>query len=498
MEFLIKNIIQRMDALISKPNEVFSYDIKSFCEDNDKDKEISKEKKQKDKDDKLITINCSFKDHANIEAISYCLKCKVYMCDKCIKYHDGFFENHPINNLEESADQNFTGFCQEENHNMKLEYFCKTHNKLCCGLCLSKIKGNGNGQHNDCDICFIKDIKEEKRSKLKDNIKELEELSKEIGDSIDNLKKIFEKANESKENIKLEIKKIFERIRNELNDRVNILLSEVDKYFDNNYCTDIIKKNEEIKSSIEKRKKIDYNEWDNDNKLNRIINDCVIIENNLKDIKIIKPKINELNLNNKINFKFNADVDNFIDKIKTFGYLSSFDSLILKNQSDINIFNELIDNNKITNNMSLLYRSSRDGFDYLNIVNKINNKSNLLFLYLTGSDRIFGAFIETKLEDIDLNGSKKYYKDENAFVFSLNNNKIYKILVPQNAIAFDNTNYILIGNNENNNGFYFKQNIVYDECLINEEKIYDFSKNSELTEDFGRLLELEIFEVNLN
>ena len=253
MEFLIKNIIQRMDALISKPNEVFSYDIKSFCSDNDKYKEISKEKKQKD--DKLITINCSFKDHANIEAISYCLKCKVYMCDKCIKYHDGFFENHPINNLEESADQNFTGFCQEENHNMKLEYFCKTHNKLCCGLCLSKIKGNGKGQHSDCDICFIKDIKEEKRSKLKDNIKELEELSKEIGDSIDNLKKIFEKANKSKENIKLEIKKIFETLKSEINDRENILLSEVDKYFENNYCFDIIKKMRKSNLQLKKEKK---------------------------------------------------------------------------------------------------------------------------------------------------------------------------------------------------------------------------------------------------
>ena len=51
----------------------------------------------------------------------------------------------------------------------------------------------------------------------------------------------------------------------------------------------------------------------------------------------------------------------------------------------------------IINNMKLLYRSSRDGFNYLSIVNKINNKSNLLFLYLTGKDRIFGAFIQTKL-----------------------------------------------------------------------------------------------------
>ena len=34
--------------------------------------------------------------------------------------------------------------------------------------------------------------------------------------------------------------------------------------------------------------------------------------------------------------------------------------------------------------------------------------------------------------------------------------------------------------------------------LINGEKIYDFSKNSELTEDSGKLIELEIFEINQN
>ena len=234
------------------------------------------------------------------------------MCDKCLKYHEGFFENHPINNLEESADQNFIGYCQEQEHNMKLEYFCKTHNQLCCGLCLSKIKGNGNGQHNDCDICFIKDIKEEKKSKLYDNIKELEELSNELEYSINNLKIVFEKANANKENIKSEIKKIFEKIRNELNDREDILLSEVDKYYDNNYCTDIIKKNEEIKSSIEKGKTIENNEWKKENKL---INDCINIENNLKDINIIKQRINKLNLNNNINYKFNADIVNFTDKM---------------------------------------------------------------------------------------------------------------------------------------------------------------------------------------
>ena len=81
-----------------------------------------------------------------------------------------------------------------------------------------------------------------------------------------------------------------------------------------------------------------------------------------------------------------------------------------------------------------------------NIVNKINNKSNLIFLLLTGNKRIFGAFIKIKLENIK---TGKHYKDENAFAFSVNNNKIYKILDPQYALWFHSTDLILIGNNIN-------------------------------------------------
>jgi len=126
----------------------------------------------------------------------------------------------------------------------------------------------------------------------------------------------------------------------------------------------------------------------------------------------------------------------------------------------------------------------------------MNNKSNLIFLYLIENKRTFGAFIKAKLNDINLKGSRKYYKDENAFAFSFDTNKIYKILVPPNAIAFDSKYYIFIGNNGNGNGFYFSQNKMYDKQLINGAKIYDFSKNNELCENFEKLTELEIFEVN--
>ena len=447
-------------------------------------------------------IICSFKDHNGIEAISYCYKCQIYLCNKCLNYHKGLFDNHPVYNIDKMKEENFTGFCKEENHNIKLEYFCKNHNQLCCCFCISKLKGKGNGQHNNCDICFIEDIKEEKSNKLKENIKSLEELSNKLEESIKNLKIIFEKITENKEKIKLEIQKIFTKIRTELNEREDILLLKVDQYFDNNYFNeDIIKQSDKlpikIKLSLERGKLIE-GEWKDNNKLNILLNDCINIENNLKDINVINESINKYNKNDKRNIQFYAETDNLIKKIKNYGCLSNFDSLILKNEDDINKFYKIFENDEMINNMNLLYRSSRDGFNYLSIVNKINNKSNLIFLYLTGKDRIFGGFIQTKLENINLNGSRKYYKDENAFVFSLNHNKKYKILVPQNAIAFDSTYFILIGNNGNGNGFYYYQNVIYDKELINVTKIYEFSKNSELTEGLGQLTELEIFETKFN
>ena len=59
-------------------------------------------------------------------------------------------------------------------------FYCKNHNKLCCAACLSKMKVNGYGQHFNCEVCLIKDIKKEKKNKLKENIKYLEESSKNI------------------------------------------------------------------------------------------------------------------------------------------------------------------------------------------------------------------------------------------------------------------------------------------------------------------------------
>ena len=431
-----------------------------------------------------INKKCSSQEHLETDAIVYCLECKIYMCNKCINYHTALFKNHHQNNLGKDFQDIFIDICTEENHLNKLEFFCKNHNQLCCVACISKIKEKGYGQHKDCEISIIENIKEEKRKNLKENIKYLESLSNNFIDSLKEMKILFENINKNKEELKLKIQKIFTRIRNAINEREDELLLEIDKKYNEMFGNeDLIKESEKlpnkIKISLEKGKIID-NEFNNNDKLSSTINDCINIENIIKNINIIMNNIKNYSINSKKKFDFFSEkdsFDNFLQKIKVFGQLIS------------NFIN-------INNNMKLLYRLTKDGLNYEIVINKINNKSNLIFLFYTGNQRIFGAFIKNKLEDIKPGVN---YKDENSFAFSLNNNKIYKILIPEKAIRFiKSSNIIKIGNDGNSNGFYISGQNIIDSGLLNNPKIFDFQKNYELTEGSKKLTELEIFEINEN
>ena len=272
---------------------------------------------------------CSSKQHKDIEAINYCLECKIYLCNKCVKIHSDFFDNHHLFNLDKNIKEIFTGFCKEETHvNLELKYYCKIHNQLCCVACLCKIKGKGNGQHKDCDVCIIENIKDEKKKKIKKNIKCLEDLSKNLDKSINDLKKLFEKINKDKETLKSEIQNIFTKIRNTINEREDELLLEVDNQFNIFFSNEnIIKESEKlpnkVKKSLENGKLIDK-DWNDNNKLNRLINDCINIENNIKDIYDINESIEKCNSNKNIKIVFNPDgIKDIIERIKTYGNIYS-------------------------------------------------------------------------------------------------------------------------------------------------------------------------------
>ena len=446
------------------------------------------------------TIKCSSKEDQDIEAISYCGECKVYMCVNCDKFHSKLLSSHQTYSLKEQLDDIFSEFCQEKNHSNKLEFYCKTHNILCCAACTSKIGKDGIGSHKDCDVCFIEDIKKEKENKIKSNIEYLEELSKNLNDKIKEIKNLFGKIEEKKEEQKLKIQNIFTKIRNAINERENEMLQEIDNKYNEifgneNIIKDYEKLPNKINISLEKGKLID-NDWNDDNKLCSLINNCITIEDNIKNINIINESIKRRQKNHDMNIEFNLEhehLENFVNEINKLGKINDknkIDSLILKNENDIKKFYNLLSNKIKVNNMKLIYSSNKDGLELNNLKNKINKKEKLIFLFLSGNDRIFGSFINAKIEV----NHDAYTNDNDAFVFCLNNNKIYNILIPQYAIRFYEGYPISIGNNAQSNGFWMYNNTINDSGLLNNPKVYDFQKKNELTEGNSKLNNFEIFE----
>ena len=252
---------------------------------------------------------CFLKEHKKFDSTIYCQECKVYMCNKCEIFHFSLFKNiHHFYTLDKNIKEISTGFCKEENHFNELKYFCINHNKLCCAACIAKIKGEGNGQHSDCNICFIKEIKNEKKNILNENIKILKNLTNDIEKALNKLHNLFEKTLENiKEELKKTIEKIFRKIRIIINDREDI--SDAHKLSNTFNCNeDIIKKREKllnlIKISLEKGKLLDK-DWKDNNKLKPLVIDCINLKKNADDINLIYINIVKLKTNtNNLKFKF--------------------------------------------------------------------------------------------------------------------------------------------------------------------------------------------------
>ena len=289
---------------------------------------------------------CSLLDHKEANANSFCLECKIYLCNKCECYHSKLFPNHQTYNSEIDLNEIFTGFCKEKEHHEKLEFFCKTHNKLCCATCIAKIKTKEIGMHKDCDVCLLDDIKNQKKNKIEENIKYLKELSSTLQESINQLNTVFEKINEKKEKIKIKIQSIFTKLRNELNNREDQLLLETDEIFNKVYFNEkIIKEGvklpEKIKLLLEKVENInkDYNSKN----LSLFINNCINVENNIKNIIEINENIQKCNnsINKNICFhpKGEEEINQLSGIIKAFGKISLDDFEEINNPWSLERFN---------------------------------------------------------------------------------------------------------------------------------------------------------------
>ena len=205
--------------------------------------------------------------------------------------------NHYFYNINPKDNNIFTGYCQEKNHNIKLDYYCEDHNILCCASCLCIIKNKGYGKHNKCKVCSISKIKDQKKNTLLENIKTLDSFSKSLNDLINDLKSLFDEISIKKEKLKEEIPKIFTKIRSTLNNREDQLLLEVDNKFEELFFKEeLIKESEKLPNKVKEfleKGKVPDEDWKDKNKLKAIINECINIENSIKDINNINDKIKQ-------------------------------------------------------------------------------------------------------------------------------------------------------------------------------------------------------------
>jgi len=450
---------------------------------------------------------CSQKKHKDYNAISYCLECNVYLCNKCISHHSELFDNHHIYNLDKNISEIFTGLCKEPNHKDELKYYCKNHNILCCASCLSKIKDKEDGKHHDCDVYKIEEVKEEKRKILKENIKYLSEFSDSIENSINELKKLFENINESKENLKMDITKIFTKIRNAINDREDELLLKLDDIFNKTFFNeDIIKKGEQLSNQIKKyleKGEILDNGWDNDNnKINSKINKCINIEEKTNNIIETNNSIQKFK-NKKINIKFYLDKDKemneLITKIKNFGKIlnNKFGSEIIDENENTDFIEKKLNPNNKNIVFQLIYKCNENN-DSSNIFHKnCDGKQNVILLVETTEGIKFGGY-----SSVGFNSNSEYTKDNQAFIFSLNKKKIYNVKKDKDTIyccsgygpCFCGTNSfnIYIG------GDHFLKEICNTSMCYNNT--YEINSDYELNNSKSKFYvkKLEIYQIILN
>ena len=449
---------------------------------------------------------CYYLPHFKENANYYCKNCNIYMCNKCFEYHTKLFEkqNHITFKTDKDNKEIFTGFCKEDNHFEILEFFCKNHNKLCCSSCICKIKNKKYGTHKDCDVCLINEIKEEKKNKLAENLKILEDISNDIKESINSIKIIYDKMIENKEELKLNVQKVFTKIRNKINNREDELLLEIDQKYEEMYFKEeLIKESERLPNKImiyfEKGNLINK-DWDDENKLNLLINDCINIEENIKNINEINNSIKKFN-KNEINICFNPTeekhVDSFCENFNKFGmvyikqkFLDN-SKIISNNKEYINSLQNWINPENKDIKSILLYRLSEHGEEYSKFHELCDNQGSTITLFHVADGNKVGIFTTCSWDS----NSNKWKEDEKTFIFNLNQNKKYSNIRRKYSIYCQNdrgpyTDYFGIYSGKTMKFLYYDAtniNLTYE----NGSNILPIDGKSK----YYNLIEVEVFKI---
>ena len=265
-----------------------------------------------------------------------------------------------------------------------------------------------------------------------------------------------------------------------------------------------------MKISLEKGKLIDK-EWDNNNKLISLINDCINIENDIKHINTINEKIKESkSTNSEIRF-ISDNVDIILDSIKTLGNINCEKE---NNQNNINI--NVLDFEP--QNIKFVKKIS-DSFCYYN-----SYIYDGICFFISKKEEHILAYIDKDKKSIifyDINNDKEIKKINNAhdqgiFIIKYYDYNLYDINLTcsyNNDIKIwnynESLNVLTINNIFNNNYNYvlssallFDNNSFYIFCVGKYNYINIYNSSGNLYKNIGNNDEyryyIEIYEIKEN
>ena len=301
---------------------------------------------------------------------------------------------------------------------------------------------------------------------------------------------IFENIDEVIDNLKLVIE----------NEYLSLFLDmNYDFYFE--FFIDINGNKKQIRLLIEP-----LNEDSKKKMAQRIQDQTKVIEKLEKKNKKLEENYQNLYDSVKKNYIVQNQFNNVVYKAPNQNNLS-IDSKIFKTESEIDFIKNIIFDRKYKNNtennnlnifsLNLIYRATRDGDMGQDFHKFCDGLSPILLIIKTTHNVRFGGYTETYFEGTDEYLGKK---DDNAFIYNLDNRKYYNIKKGENAIlCYKNYGPVFYGNEFSNiflkEPFFKKKGNVAPKGDRFDTK-EDFEIN--LGKQYFKPLQIEVFHIKLN
>ncbi|XP_052801663.1 uncharacterized protein LOC128232253 [Mya arenaria] len=89
--------------------------------------------------DLIYDFSCSKckENDFNAEAQHFCLECEHYLCDKCVKLHNGYHKKHNVYGRGDTEKWVVSSIDRCHQHGKELEVHCDDHQELCCSVCVA-------------------------------------------------------------------------------------------------------------------------------------------------------------------------------------------------------------------------------------------------------------------------------------------------------------------------------------------------------------------------